>query len=266
MSDELFSDLMESKEAQMPLADLAPVVFEGYENKMMAMAIQGGNIDMLERLLKARAAEEERQARIAFEQAFSRMRAELPAIVKKKDVSIRDKKAYSYAPVEEIQRLCDPIIYKHGFSYSWKEESIYGSDGKPTGKRVQLDIFGYGHTRSNSFDVPMLGQITSRDGNAVTNAVQAAGAMSTYGRRYTFVSGFGVVVEGEDSDGQISSDTEVLRMELEGFLEERDQSGKFKLSPEAHAVIKKELAKDEPDLDRLQKFYKLAKAKIAGGK
>ena len=242
------------------------VAIESREDRLLEQVLSSGNIEVLERYIALRKSEEERQARIAFEQAFSKMRAELPGIAKRKDVSIRGSKAYSYAPVEEIQRLCDPIIYKHGFSYSWKEESIYGPDGKATGKRVQLDIFGYGHTRSNSFDVPMLGQITSRDGNAVTNAVQAAGAMSTYGRRYTFVSGFGVVVEGEDSDGQISSDTEVLRMELEGFLEERDASGKFKLSPEAHAVIKKELAKDEPDLDRLQKFYKLAKAKLAGGK
>ena len=258
MSDELFDNLPATKQAE--------TAIESREDRLLEQVLSSGNIEVLERYIALRKSEEERQARIAFEQAFSRMRAELPAIAKRKDVSIRGSKAYSYAPVEEIQRLCDPIIYKHGFSYSWKEESIYGPDGKATGKRVQLDIFGYGHTRSNSFDVPMLGQIVSKDGNAVTNAVQAAGAMSTYGRRYTFVSGFGVVVEGEDSDGQISSDTEVLRMELEGFLEERDQSGKFKLSPEAHAVIKKELAKDEPDLDRLQKFYKLAKAKIAGGK
>lgn len=258
MSEELFDNLPATKQAE--------TAIESREDRLLEQVLSSGNIEVLERYIALRKSEEERQARIAFEQAFSRMRAELPAIAKKKDVSIRDKKAYSYAPVEEIQRLCDPIIYKHGFSYSWKEESIYGTDGKPTGKRVQLDIFGYGHTRSNSFDVPMLGQITSRDGNTVTNAVQAAGAMSTYGRRYTFVSGFGVIVEGEDSDGQISADTEVLRMELEGFLEERDPSGKFKLTPEAHAVIKKELAKDEPDLDRLQKFYKLAKAKIASVK
>ena len=32
------------------------------------------------------------------------------------------------------------------------------------------------------------------------NPVQTAGAMSTYGRRYTFIAGFGVVIEDEDTD------------------------------------------------------------------
>ena len=240
MSDELFDNLPATKQAE--------TAIESREDRLLEQVLSSGNIEVLERYIALRKSEEERQARIAFEQAFSRMRAELPGIAKRKDNGATKSK---YAPIEDIQRACDPVIYKHGFSYAWREEAL------TDGKRIIMDIFGYGYCKSNFFDCPKI------SGNNAQNAIQVAGAMSTYGRRYTFVSGFGVVVEGEDSDGQISSDTEVLRMELEGFLEERDQSGKFKLSPEAHAVIKKELAKDEPDLDRLQKFYKLAKAKIA---
>jgi hypothetical protein len=245
---DLFPNLPATKE------ETAPVVSR--EDALLSTVLASGNIEVLERYIALRKSEEERQARIAFEEAFSRMRRELPSIAKKKAVSIRGNHAYSYAPVEEIQRLCDPIIYKHGFSYSWREDAI------DAGKRVFLDIFGYGHTKTNSFDVPVLGQITSRDGNQVTNAVQAAGAMSTYGRRYTFISGFGIIVEGEDADGQISDDGEILSFDLKAMLEERDGSGKFILSPEAHEAITKELAKAEPSITRLKHFYKLGKEKI----
>ena len=250
------TELFESKDAEKVTAPA--IVAENREDALLAQVLTSGNIEILERYIALRKSEEERQSRIAFEEAFSKMRAELPSIAKKKAVSIRGNHAYSYAPVEEIQRLCDPIIYKHGFSYSWREDSI------DTGKRVFLDIFGYGHTRTNSFDVPMLEQITSRDGNQVTNAVQAAGAMSTYGRRYTFVSGFGVIVEGEDSDGQISDDVEQLRLELSALCEARDQSGKLKLPQNAFDIINAELKKpaEEMSVARMKAFYKKARAMV----
>lgn len=156
------------------------------EDRLLEKVIDSGNIEILERFIALRAKEEERQARIAFEQAFTRMQSELPAVVKMKDNGGTKSK---YAPIEAIQRQCDPIIHSHGFSYSWREEAI------TEGKRVWLDISGYGHTKSSFFDCPKI------QGNNAQNAIQIAGAMSTYGRRYTFVSGFGIVVEGEDNDG-----------------------------------------------------------------
>ena len=255
MSEELFDNLPAAKVQETALAE--PM---SREDALLAQVLSSGNIEVLERYIALRKSEEERQARIAFEEAFSRMRAELPSIAKRKGVEIRGNKAYSYAPVEEIQRLCDPIIYRHGFSYSWREEAT------DNGKRVYMDIFGFGHTRTNSFDVPTLGPITSRDGNQVTNAVQAAGAMSTYGRRYTFVSGFGIIVEGEDSDGQISDDVEQLRLDLTALLEERDSTGKLKLPQNAFDIINAELKKpvESMDVQRMKAFYKRAKAMIEG--
>jgi hypothetical protein len=156
------------------------------EDRLLEKVIDSGNIDILERFIALRAKEEERQARIAFEEAFTRMQSELPAVVKTKDNGATKSK---YAPLEVIQRACDTTIHKHGFSYSWREESIQ------EGKRVWMDISGFGYTKSAFFDCPKIA------GNNAQNAIQIAGAMSTYGRRYTFVSGFGIVVEGEDTDG-----------------------------------------------------------------
>lgn len=236
---ELFPNLPATKE------ETAPAVTR--EDALLSTVLASGNIEVLERYIALRKSEEERQARIAFEEAFSRMRRELPAVAKRKDNGATKSK---YAPLEELQRACDPIIYQHGFSYAWREEAI------PEGKRVILDIFGYGHSKSNFFDCPKI------PGNNAQNAIQVAGAMSTYGRRYTFISGFGIIVEGEDADGQITDDGEILSFDLKAMLEERDSSGKFILSPEAHEAITKELAKPEPSITRLKHFYKLGKEKI----
>lgn len=186
-----------------------PAVVQAQEDRLLEKVLESGNIEVLERFIALRKSEQERQSRLDFEAHFALMRRELPVIRKTKEVKIRGTKAYSYEPIERIQAECDPIIFRHGFSYSWREEAIQ------SGKRVWLDITGYGYTRSNYFDVPPLNPIQSRDGNQVTNAVQMAGAMSTYGRRYTFISGFGLIVEGEDSDGVVLTIDSELQADLD---------------------------------------------------
>ena len=240
-------ELFESKDAEKVTAPA--IVAENREDALLAQVLASGNIEILERYIALRKSEEERQSRIAFEEAFSKMRAELPAVAKKKDNGATKSK---YAPIEDIQRACDPVIHSFGFSYSWREEAI------PEGKRVWMDISGYGHTRSNFFDCPKI------SGNNAQNAIQVAGAMSTYGRRYTFVSGFGVIVEGEDSDGQISDDVEQLRLELSALCEARDQGGKLKLPQNAFDIINAELKKpvEEMSVARMKAFYKRARAMV----
>lgn len=256
MAKELFDNLVAVAKQAEP--ETAPVVFEGQENRMIAMAIQNGNIDMLDKLLALRAAEEARQARIAFDADFVKLQAGLPAVAKTKE----NKGTHSkYAEIETIQAKWYPVVHNNGFACSWRYEPLENGD-----LRVFIDLSKHGHTRTTFVDMPQLSAVKSRDGDAVQNPLQVQGVRMSYGRRYSLVAALGGIVEGEDSDGQISTDTEVLRMQLQGFLEERDASGKFKLTAEAHDVIKKELAKSEPDLARLQKFYQLAKAKIGAVK
>lgn len=201
---------------------------------ILADAMSNGNLDMLKEYLALKRSEEDRQARIEFEKHFTAMRAELPAIVKDKAAMNKGERMYNYAPLESIQRKCDPIIFKHGFCYSWREEAM------PEGvKRIWLDISGYGHTRSNYFDCAKIG------GTPIQNAIQIAGAMSTYGRRYSFLAGFGVIVEGEDSDGQIPDDVKELKAELGMLCSELASDGKFKLPTNMLTVIRSQL--DKPD-------------------
>jgi len=157
---------------------------------MMLKVIESGNIEALERFIALRERERTREAAIEFDAHFSEMQAEFGTVP-------RSKSGYSgnYAPLEELQKEYTPIISRHGFSYTWNEEAIEGG-----GKRCTLRISGHGSARYNSFDIPDL------PASKQMNAVQAAGAMSTYGRRYTFIAGFGVIIADEDPDGDPEHD------------------------------------------------------------
>jgi hypothetical protein len=97
-----------------------------------------------------------------------------------------------YATLDYLQQQCDETIFRHGFSYSWNEEP--GEGGR---KRTLMYIYGYGHMHTVVWEAPTI------EGNRATNALQCAGIQSTYGQRYTYKAGFGIVVKGEDADGQI---------------------------------------------------------------
>jgi hypothetical protein len=164
----------------------------------------GDRVALMEKLIAMKYADEDRQARLAFETAFAKMRASLPSIKKSKEVKTSaGKHMYDYAPLEEIQKTCDPILQAHGFSYSWREEAIEG------GKRVWFDLFAHGHTKSNCFDAPLLGAKQSNSGGEIVNAVQAARMTSSYAKRNSMVDGLGLIIEDEDNDATLDIDPEL---------------------------------------------------------
>ncbi len=164
-------------------------------DSLIQLAIERGlDTDKLEKLIDLRNREIERQSKLAFDAAFARMQAEFGPVMRSKEAKGDDgKRMYAYAPLEALQDTVGPIIAKYGFSYSWSEENIEG------GKRVTMTITGHGASRTSTFDVPMV------PGTRRMNPVQVMGAMSTYGRRYTFLAGFGIVVRDEDDDAMAAN-------------------------------------------------------------
>jgi len=153
--------------------------------RLIALALESGaDVDKLEKLIELKNREEERDARLRFDEKFTLMQSEFTA-------AHRDRQGYgyTYAPIETLQKHYNPVITAHGFSYRWREEAIDAG-----GKRCVMRISGHGHSEENSFDIPPL------TNNKQMNDVQAAGAMSTYGRRYTFIAGFGIIIDNEDDD------------------------------------------------------------------
>lgn len=204
------SELFTETEARKVDEPQVPTV-QSQEDRLLEKVLDSGNIEVLERYIALRKSEEERQARLVFEENFAKLRADLKPVIKTKENTFLNTK---YAPLDVLQEACDPVIIKHGFFYTWREEAI------PGGKRVWMDISGYGYTKSNYFDTPELEVLVSREGKKVTNVLQARGIQSSYGQRYTFKAGFGIVLKGEDADGNVGA----IEEEAAPFIEQIKKS------------------------------------------
>lgn len=171
--------------------------FESDTAKLMNIALQSGTVEQLEKLIELKNGEEERAAKKKFDLNFSKMQAEFKPAQRSK---AGDKA--KYAPVETLQKQYGPIIADHKFAYRWSETPV--GEG---GLRVKLSISGYGYTQENFKDLPAYEPDKGgTSGKPIMNSLQAEGARSTYGRRYTFISGFGLIIEDEDDDGASFSD------------------------------------------------------------
>jgi len=153
---------------------------------LLQMAVsQDLDTEKLEKLIELKNREEERHCKKDFDFHFAEMQKCFEPVKRGKDGY-----GYKYAPIDVMQKKYGPIISDHGFSYRWRESALDNG-----GKKVTLIISGWGHTDdSTSFDIPKL------DATKQQNAAQVLGSMSTYGKRYTFMSGFGIIVEDEDDD------------------------------------------------------------------
>lgn len=148
------------------------------------------DIEKFRELIALRREEEAYQAKKVFDFHFSEMQKEFTPIEK-----TEQGYEFKYAPLGFMIEKYGPIISKHGFTFCWKEETL--GDGKlKDGKRVYIIISGWGHTEQKTyFDVPYVPP-TKRQ-----NDIQVAGTMSSYGERYTFKAGFGIIEIADDTDG-----------------------------------------------------------------
>ena len=182
---------MENKQGELQVVGTNELTAQSESGALLQMAItEGLDVDKLEKLIDLRDREEAKQCKKDFDFHFAEMQRDFKPVQ-------RTKKGYSnkYAPLEDLQSQYSPIISEHGFSYKWNEKTI------DTGKRVTLIITGYGYTDSDTtFDVPKLEKTNQM------NSIQVLAAMSSYGKRYTFTAGFGIIIEDEDTDGNLSFD------------------------------------------------------------
>lgn len=162
--------------AQNPVVDVA---------KMMAL------LDVQERIMN-------KNAEMAFNQAFSKMSTELPRIVKKHEVEYENKKtnktekAYNYATIEDIDEVTRPLLQKYGFTFS-VETSVNEKGGMiVTGS---LSHEG-GYTKKTSMPLAL-------DTSGGKNNLQGAGSTITYGTRYALTTLLNIILVDEDNDGEI---------------------------------------------------------------
>lgn len=163
--------------------------------RLLEKVLDSGNIEVLERFIALRREEESRQAKSEFDRHFAAMQRELPIIYRDKTAEKDGKTLYDFASLDAILPQTHPIITRHGFSYSWDEESIL--DGKE--KRVWCIVSGYGHDKKTFVDIPIM------DATSFSNKVQQRGTATSYGNRYSFKNAFGIIIANQDNDAQVES-------------------------------------------------------------
>jgi len=164
---------------------------------LVAIALGSGvtDVETLKALIEMKNGEEDRKAKREFDLHFAEMQAEFTPIKRNKK---SDKGMY--APVDELQKQYNPIITKHGFSYTWDELEKEGG-----ALDIVLTISGYGHSKTNHKLLPeYIPDKGGQSGKPIMNVLQAEGTRTTYGQRYTFKNGFGITESDTDTDGGMS--------------------------------------------------------------
>lgn len=152
-------------------------------NKGMPAAELGQLLDLHERI-------EDRNARKEFTRALAAVKAELPPIIHSRQAAFKTRSGhdvkYSYTELDELARVLDPILTKHGFSYSWSQTMEKGL--VTTTCTLDHDA---GHSRSSSFSVPA-------ENDSAASPQQKIGIADTYASRRSLIGVLGLTTADKD--------------------------------------------------------------------
>lgn len=187
--------------------ELAPVVdpkpatlaLSGEADRVAAMlnlALEKGiSPEGLEKLVAMQERLIDRAAAAACGAALRAFKSECPQIPKSEQIEVKERSGtgvaytYRFAPLDAIAKVIDPLLFKHGLSYTWDSEV----DDK--GRLVCTCIVrheGGGEVRA-SFTCALSGSPTMSD-------AQKAGGTLTFARRYSLVQVLGLTMTDPDDD------------------------------------------------------------------
>jgi ERF superfamily len=158
---------------------------------LLAKAIEtGAGIDTLERLVTLAKDIRQVTAREAWYEAMAQFQQTCPAILKSKTAKIvtaRGSYSYSYATLEEILGVVQPLLGPLGLSVSWRQKH------DPHAVEASCVVaHKLGHQEESGFIAMPYGT----DGRM--NPAQAVGSALTYARRYSLLAILGLAPEDDD--------------------------------------------------------------------
>jgi hypothetical protein len=170
-------------------------------NHWMEQAISKGaeGVAILKELIAMRNQESERIAKAEFDKHFAEMQKEYTAVGRGKSAKQGERELYKYCPLEMVLAVYAPIISRHGFAFRWENEAV-----KEGSIRVWCIVSGYGFEKRSYVDMP-IGNATS-----FSNSAQQYGSATSYGKRYSFINAFAVIIAEEDDDASSSDLDETL--------------------------------------------------------
>jgi hypothetical protein len=150
-------------------------------------------VETLEKLVALHERVSDRAAAREFAEAMSAFQAECPPIAKTSTAKIATRGgtsySYAYAELDEIARTINPILARHGLSYSW--------DTEVADKSLTV-ICTARHVNGHS--VPAKITLPIDNASAMSDQQKVKGAM-TFGQRCTVISVFGITTADPDHDG-----------------------------------------------------------------
>ena len=163
---------------------------------LIAQGIDKGlPVETMERLLAMRRELKEEYARESYYSALMAFQKACPIIAKtKKVMDGSGRLLYKYAPIEEVIKQIGDLFEKHGFSYSIQSEQ----EAQMVTAICHIHHID-GHSESSKFAIPV-------DPKGYMNAAQKVASALTYGKRYAFLNGFGILTGDEDDDSRGTTD------------------------------------------------------------
>jgi hypothetical protein len=174
---------------------------------------QGAGIEVLTKLMDLQERWEKNQGRKAFDEAMSAAKAEIPVIMKNRQVGFESKKAgsartdYKHEDLAEIARTVDPVLGRHGLSYRFRTTS---APNEPISVTCIIS-HRLGHSEENTLSA-------GRDDSGNKNSIQQIGSTLTYLQRYTLKAALGLAASADD-DGKSAGESEKLSDEQAEALE-----------------------------------------------
>lgn len=158
------------------------------------------DVDKLERLLAMQERVLEREAKRAYEDAMRGAQEEMAPVLKNRS---NNETHSTYADLEQVSKLMDPIIYKHGFSMSFGTSDC----PYPNHYRVTCDVSHTGgFSKHYQADVPV--DNTGPKGTQNKTMTHGFGSALSYGRRYLKLLIFDVATT--DDDGRAAGHGETI--------------------------------------------------------
>ena len=194
--------MKQTTELELASSDAVEVRRPESPRELMMLAIQGNaDVAILERLEAMQERYDKKRAKQAYDEALAAFQAECPVILKSVDGAQRK---YRFAPMDHILQIVQPLLKKHGFSWSVTNPVREGWV-----KCIITVKHSAGHAETSEFEVP----IDSR--NNLMSAAQAYGGARTFCLRYAFLGALGILTADEDHDGQTA------RSKLPAWMQDR---------------------------------------------
>lgn len=158
--------------------------------ELLSMAVeQGADPDKLGQLMELQRQWQADRAAETFADRLAAFQAECPQIEKKRGADFKGQHAYNFASLDDIMRIVQPILAKHGLTVGFSAET--NDAGTLVTVECRVRCGSHVEVTRSTFPLP--------DSMRV-NKTQQMGAALSYAKRYALCAALNIIVTDEDRD------------------------------------------------------------------